>query len=163
VGGGREAVGAGVEKGRMMADSEAILRRLGEIEARAEKATPGPWTWEEYSIGWGAVYARVLRKAAGKYQICDFATRDDAEFIACARESVPWLCQIVRQLVVLLEKQEAAAEAARELLKVLPDSANGEDWEWAWDQLYTDSQEHVKEARERARKVLAALEGEHVQ
>jgi len=100
-----------------MVDSEAILRRLGEIEARAAKATPGPWIWEGYSAGWGIVYAKVLRKAAGRYQICDFATRDDAAFIACARESVSWLCETVRRLV-------AENAAMREALEVIMQTAN---------------------------------------
>lgn len=71
-----------------------------------------------------------------------------------------WLCQVVRQLIARLKRLETVAEAARELLGFLPDSMNGEDWEWAWDQLYADSQEQVKEVRERARKALAALEAE---
>jgi len=135
-------------------EPKAILQRLEEIERRANKATPGPWTWEDYSAGWSIVYARVLRKAAGKYQICDFAMHDDAEFIAGCRDDTSWLCELARKLL-------AIAEATRELLDFLPDNMNGEDWGWAWDQLYADSQEQVKKVRERARKALAALENEH--
>jgi len=97
----------------MVMKPEEILQRLEEIERRVNKATPGPWTWEDYSAGWSIVYARVLRKAAGKYQICDFAMHDDAEFIAGSREDTPWLCELARRLL-------AVAEAAREIAEHEP-------------------------------------------
>lgn len=94
--------------------NEEILKRLEEIEARAEKATPGPWIWGDYSVGWSIMYARVLKRGAGRYQICDFATRDDAEFIAACREDKPWLCQVVRELFAQCAVMRGAAEEAIE-------------------------------------------------
>lgn len=98
--------------------AEEILKRLEEIEARAKKATPGPWTWEDYSVGWSIVYARVFRRAAGKYQICDFATRDDASFIACTREDIPLLCGLARKLLAVAEAARAYVELGREFESV---------------------------------------------
>jgi len=139
-------------------DSGEILQRIEEIETRVAGAIPGPWRvvlnqeedlYEIRTDGPGATVhiATLIR-----------ANWHTADFIACTREDVPWLCETVRQLVARLEKLEAVAKAARELLEFLPDSMNGEDWEWAWNQLYADSQERVKEVRERARKALAGLE-----
>jgi len=91
---------------------EEIQRRLEEIEERAARATPGPWTWKSYGVGWSRVYARVLKKQAGSFQICDFATCDDARFIAGCREDNPWLCRVVRKLL-------AVTEAARRLREPL--------------------------------------------
>jgi len=150
---------------------EVILKRLEEIEARAKRATPGPWEIKHYKgrqgeAWWHSYYCRSSGKTVwgGLKRLTwdgeDPIPSDDLLFISNAREDVPWLCQVTRELLARLEQLEAVAKAARELLKFPPDSMNGEDWEWAWDQLYADSQEQVKAVRERARKALAALEEE---
>jgi len=190
---------------------EEIQRRLEEIEARAAKATPGPWRWIPHK---GDPYWRHELQGASRHV---GVWPEDADFIAACREDNPWLCQVVRELLAQyaamreplewlasidecgdgfivgdpvneehakhcpecqailaarkalqseagrdlldrLRKLERVAEAARELLEFLPDSMDGENWEWAWDQLYADSQEQVKAVRERAQKALAALE-----
>jgi len=192
--------------------NKEILKRLEEIEKRANKTTPGPWRWIPHK---GDPYWRHELQGTSRHV---GVWPEDADFIAHTREDVPWLCQVVRELLAQyaamreaieeaieeitywhedmlseeermhprgsgwarvydklkasvqpdagrdlldrLRKLERVAEAARELLKFLPDSINGEDWEWAWDQLYADSQEQVKAVRERAQKALAALEEE---
>lgn len=92
---------------------EEILQRLEEIEARAEKATPGRWKW---SSG----FLIALREGCNELVLLTDWDRqihgrkeEDEGFIAHAREDVPWLCQIVRQLVGRLNKLEAVAGAAR--------------------------------------------------
>jgi len=205
-------------RGGMVVDSGEILQRLEEIEARAARATPGPWESDGVRV-----YSDYSRCRYNLVADCDLELAikgtepqlpQDPDFIAHAREDVPWLCRVMRELIAQnaamrealeaalneisealdgqlcdaagerarspierkimaslrfdaglsllarLHKLEKVAEAARELLEFLPDSMNGEDWEWAWDQLYADSQEQVKEVRERARKALAVLEEE---
>jgi hypothetical protein len=48
----------------------------------------------------------------------------------------------------------------KELLTVLPDAKNGEDWTWCWNELYGDSQDRVKEVRDKAKHFL--MENEEV-
>ena len=100
--------------------TKEILKRIEEIEARAKKATPGPWIREDYSAGWSIIYAKVLKKGAPRYQICDFATRDDAEFIAGCREDTPWLCELVRRLLAVAEAARAYVALGRQFETVDP-------------------------------------------
>ena len=142
-----------------------ILERIEEIEARAAKATPGPWrahirdrsVWAHYdrTIGWPKFRFRgklvhILRK--GKYErircphakvdiivcpesgpnidgktedfleVCssfldDFDYRANLDFVAHAREDVPWLVGVCKKLLARVRKLEAVAEAVRELVK----------------------------------------------
>ena len=63
--------------------------RLASIQARAALATPGPWAIIEGPI------ASIVRGIESDTTIIiddDFdCTRDDAKFIAAAREDIPWL------------------------------------------------------------------------
>lgn len=43
------------------------------------------------------------------------------------------------------------------LLRHLPDSSTGREWEYCWDELNEDSQKKVKEVREKATKFLTYL------
>lgn len=60
------------------------MTRADEIRTRAEKATPGPWkiTWpsEEVEDADGRLVAADARQNS-----------DNTEFIAHAREDIPWL------------------------------------------------------------------------
>jgi len=92
-----------------MADKE-ILERLEKIEARAEKATPGPWEWDE-----GVLIAADEREIMEWEPEC--MQWKDMEFIAHSREDVPWLCKTVWQLVARLEGVEAQCAAMQEALE----------------------------------------------
>ena len=103
--------------------NKEILKRLEEIEARAEKATPGPW---EAKSGYAESDNGCTLIGAGKpiayfhKRISPGGTllhRRDCEFAASAREDVPWLCKTVRQLVARLEEVETQCAAMREALK----------------------------------------------
>jgi hypothetical protein len=49
------------------------------------------------------------------------------------------------------EKLKEAMEIIKDLCRHLPDACRAEgDWDWCWNELSDDSQEKVKEARERA-------------
>jgi len=79
-----------------------IEQRLREIEERASKASPGPW--------------RAIREASADETACgydlysldgptwleegDYAylARNDAEFAAHARDDIPWLLSLIREL-----------------------------------------------------------------
>ena len=54
----------------------------------------------------------------------------------------------------LRARLEAIKGAARGLLKVLPDSGRGEEWNWAWEELGEEAQAEVKAARLAARAAL---------
>jgi len=83
---------------------QEILRRLGKIEARARKATPGTWMWYKEN---GHIRRlddvldglTVLMAEDGEILI----SGDDAEFIAHSREDVLWLCQLVKDLLIVVE------------------------------------------------------------
>ena len=114
-------------------DSKEILKRLEEIEARAEKATPGPWS----AVGAGRPdrYRAIL--ASGTF-VADVRTNDnggavlviskeDMDLILNAREDISQLCKVVRRLVGRLE---AVAEAAREVVRgSAVESKQSDGWE----------------------------------
>lgn len=66
--------------------------RLPEIEARAERATPGPWRIEE---DWTAELFAADGALIGKFIYPH--RMHDAVFIAAARSDVPWLCAELRR------------------------------------------------------------------
>lgn len=74
--------------------------RLAEIQARANAATDGPW---EHN-GVNGVYTPDGSCVAITYRHQDQRRWEDAEFIAAAREDVPWLLDLAR-------KQQAALDA----------------------------------------------------
>ena len=68
---------------------------IDEIRARAEAATPGPWMWEEVKYPDEPVHLR--------FGNCDFVLGRaefyrDADFIAHAREDIPYLLDALEQL-----------------------------------------------------------------
>lgn len=99
---------------------QEILKRLEEIEVRAEKATPGPWKARGGIVetptkcitkeAQGARYLIVSNDAYDGGIYWGGLRQEDAEFIAACREDVPWVCGLVRKLL-------AVAEAAREVVK----------------------------------------------
>jgi len=101
-------------------DSGGILQRLKEIEARAARATPGPWKWRDIWAGPPYIELEspegsVLYPRGGEES--DLEVREeDKMFIAHSREDVPWLCRVTRELLARFERLEAVAEAAREYL-----------------------------------------------
>ena len=99
-----------------------LLERIEEIEARAAKATPGPWgTTSKCPIHDRCLWIRAIDGGKtngvwGHFGL-DGATIDDMQFIAHARADIPWLCETVRQLVAQLEEVEAQNAAMREALE----------------------------------------------
>lgn len=111
----------------------ALLDKLAAIEARVEKATPGPWQWEPHQTEAGVRYQHVLAIGTGLPDngICDtyhadpigvgttteepdpenedhwtrprHGKKDDATFIAACRTDIPKLIAKLRQLVKAVE------------------------------------------------------------
>ena len=75
--------------------------RLDEIEARANAATKGPWTRWKHPLGTKTmdfVSAPSLRNDdAIPFGVADDLLGRDAEFIAAARQDVPWLVDLARR------------------------------------------------------------------
>ena len=96
---------------------EEILKRLEEIEARAAKATPGPWKWvlDDDPINFCAeeLVDPEGKPVIGVDEYLIDISPDDAEFITHAREDVPWLCQVVRKLLENENKHEQYVKSAR--------------------------------------------------
>ena len=97
-----------------------LLERIEEIEARAAKATPGPWTVvldrkEDF-------YEIRTDEAGATAHIATLieANWHTASFIAHAREDVPWLCQVIRGL--LKEVREWICERCRYVYPEFPNS-----------------------------------------
>ena len=101
--------------------------RLAEIRARAEAATPGPWREPRNGLGLGWT---IFPKNSKGWSIATCDSGTDADFIAHAREDVPYLLERVAKLQehidvstvsvdewnalkVRAEALEAVAEAAR--------------------------------------------------
>jgi hypothetical protein len=88
------------------------MSRLDEIQARADAATPGPWEADTVQRGdcvvWGPNGAFIANHQAephwlpapnGAKRAAAFdVDKRDCEFIAHAREDVPWLIERVREL-----------------------------------------------------------------
>lgn len=60
--------------------------RLQEIMDMVEKATKGPW-------GYDKIQAFTFSVSDNEYVICESSNRNDANFIAHARQDVPWLVE----------------------------------------------------------------------
>lgn len=81
------------------------MDRLEEIKGRVEAAeSPAPWRYSEGTPGevWLSVGKRVV--VGAKYH------KGDAEFIAHAREDVPWLCERVDTLTAEAECEVCGTE-----------------------------------------------------
>jgi len=81
-------------------NASEILKRLEEIEARAEKATPGPWKvinrgLDGYIVGGQGEYIFGGEANEG-YISCK---NPNAIFVVHTREDVPWLHSLARQLM----------------------------------------------------------------
>ncbi len=72
------------------------MSRLDEIKARAEAATKGPWSFD-WSEGEVPVFYGQTTKISGTFSV-EANTIEDAEFIAAAREDVPWLIECIGEL-----------------------------------------------------------------
>jgi len=142
---------------------ERILRRVEEIERRANKATPGPW--EASPMGFPVAEDGMIVEGAGAevHPFADVAAKTgvigerrtgkqvvaDAEFIAHAREDVPWLCQVVQELI-------AQNAAMREALEVIMQTASKLGvYEVAEDALQADA---GRDLLDRLRKLEAVAE-----
>jgi len=134
--------------------NEEILKRLEKIEARAARATPGPWVYGESEreqwVKAGdklVVYLEYYGKPNPEvYQ----QTKHDFEFVARTREDVPWLCRVVRELIA----QNAVMRGALERIETLPWEAysqkNGSmfgDGDWLRVRLQ-QGEKALKQARE---------------
>lgn len=81
---------------------------LDEIEAEAERATPGPW--KNTSASW------VIKTPLGEEYYQSGATVEDAIFIAHARANIPALCALAREQAAEIERMHREIEEAIECL-----------------------------------------------
>lgn len=94
-----------------------VEQRLREIEERVSKATPGPWravceaTAEETACG-RDVYSLTGPEwvEEGDYS---FFGEHDAQFIAHARDDVPWLLSLLREREEEIRRLRTLLERAR--------------------------------------------------
>jgi len=86
-----------------------VEARLRDIEERAKKATPGPWEWGEA----GHAIQAPSRTVLDAHRRLSFLSRDDAAFIAGAREWVPWLLQQLAASRSEVEALRGALEVVR--------------------------------------------------
>ena len=110
-----------------------VEARLRDIEERAKKATPGPWEWGEA----GHAIQAPSRTVLDAHRRLSFLSRDDAAFIAGAREWVPWLLQQLAASRSEVERLRGALEQAAEGLEcvaecmAINDGGKKEDYD-AW-------------------------------
>ncbi|MBY6273548.1 MAG: hypothetical protein CW346_15230 [Bacillaceae bacterium] len=126
-----------------------VEQRLREIEERVSKATPGPW--EAYGVGGihmdGTSDGYSVMTAAGKRLHSPYMTQADADFIAHAREDVPWLLSLLR------EREEQARQLGVQMERYLDALVEIRDYAWDRGDPSPDA-EHMLELAD------AALRGE---
>ena len=105
-----------------------IETMVAEIEARAEKATPGPWKPKVVSSCYGTngVSAGSCEDVVGMHG----ASAANCDFIAHAREDVPTLCAMWREAI-------AERDALRERLAKL-ESATRSALHWLGPEYFDD-------------------------
>lgn len=65
-------------------------KRIAEIKARAEAATPGEWQHQD-DMYWGAVREAGHQLFAHSRDIAEAQIKNDCRFVAHARTDIPWL------------------------------------------------------------------------
>ena len=138
-----------------------LLERIEEIEARAAKATPGPWKLETHIVE-PEGSSQVIR-CGDRVDCWNNESCANAEFIAHAREDVPWLCETVRQLIARLGAVEAQNAAMREALETFL-MAYDPSWPGACPQECFDTSdghgyEMQEVAKDKARRILQSNAG----
>ena len=88
------------------------MSRLDEIRERLDAATPGPWVRNDEEF-----YARICAKEYA--DIAHVGRANDSDFIAHAREDIPWLLGEVARLTAERDAAVRRAEAAEADLKSL--------------------------------------------
>ena len=93
------------------------MKRLDEIRAREQAATKGPWGVGEDSESSRAWFTRPFPEFKGNdgRPIHLSITPAETEFIAHAREDVPWLLDLVRRQAAALAAVEVQAAALEEM------------------------------------------------
>ena len=87
----------------------SAVERLDEIQARADKATDGPWEWESTSpsMAGGHWNLRVTGKPGIRLSVTEYQHGPgNAEFIAHARADVPALVAALRAVLDLHQPTE---------------------------------------------------------
>ena len=69
------------------------MSRFDEIRARADAAREGPWSWQEADDSTIAIVSEGHWSTPVAY--LDATADADAQFIARAREDIPWLCDLI--------------------------------------------------------------------
>jgi len=86
-------------------------KKLLKIEALANAATPGPWKYTKKR--------KMYQASIGFYRLTDpFISRENAEFIAAAREAVPALIAEVQRLRAYNAKLATLLEKVNDLFTV---------------------------------------------
>ena len=102
---------------------DSVEKRLTEIEARLDGATPGPWAAESAKESWCGVYGpdrSVLLYGLSSYEddVAEEYVQDLANvtFAANAREDIPWLiCNLTRAL----QEADAYRRAYNEVVETI--------------------------------------------
>lgn len=97
--------------------------RLAEIEARVNAATDGPWRVRGRDERHGPPHVvagtpSALRATVADYKtnVADYTFQTDAEFIAHAREDIPWLLAQLASVREALADAEIAIAAAHRIV-----------------------------------------------
>ncbi len=81
-----------------------MTERLAQIRQRCEAATPGPWVEED----------GFILTAAGQRMVADFVPFSaNSEFMAAARDDVPYLLAEIERLRAEVARLEAKSKALR--------------------------------------------------
>lgn len=93
----RECTTCHTDKGYLCAcETDDVRARLEQIRKRADAAEPGPWMVGDESPTHEGMF--VVSCEGGEGDVTDYIDRPEAEFIAHAREDVPWLLDRIQAL-----------------------------------------------------------------
>jgi len=96
-----------------MSESE---KRIAGIRERCGQATPGPWEVNEAEIGRGRTICLIEKQIVGNDGKTIGATSENTDFIAHAREDVPYLLDEIEYLQAQLSATIAGQETLQQLV-----------------------------------------------
>lgn len=101
---------------RLTKPDDNLTQKLEEIRLREQKATPGEWEFagdccdDEQEDPFIYVQHPEVRNAVSVLFEADWGTTEDADFIAHARQDIPWLLERVEEAYVILKGIELSVE-----------------------------------------------------
>lgn len=103
---------------------EMVRERIDAIKARCEEATPGPWQHISNTNNGRSLFSVAYEPRLTK--IGEMYTSRDADFIAHAREDIPYLLGLIKTMTAQLAASKQETAAAVELIEEIGNDDTGD-------------------------------------